>query len=115
MSLTKREEKEAARFRAAIEADKAYGAANGWSAVTLHSAVVITARHFAKGESEPFRREILRIAADVTCIPMEWVPTVDGMLTKAWRPARGEVGWLPYEVTPEAWAKATPILDSAPA
>jgi hypothetical protein len=43
---------------------------------------------------------LLAIAAELTGIPLEPLPLMDGSTAQAWRPARGELEWLPYEAGP---------------
>lgn len=77
--------------------------------VTLGGTVCIYARHFAGPSPEnpqpsrAYRQRLLEVAAELTGIPLESLPLEDGSVVQAWRPARGEVGWLPYEETPLAW------------
>jgi len=98
-----------ARFRTAVMELKQQAERNGQALESLLSAVVIGARHFAQGESVSLRRSLLEAAAEITGVPMETVPVAGGRhKVSAWRPARGEVGWLPYEVTPEEWSHITP-------
>lgn len=76
---------------------------------SLGSAVTIAARHFAGPRanrqlpSSEYRQQLLAIAAEVTGIPLEPLPLADGTVAQAWRPAAGEVGWLPYEESPVLW------------
>lgn len=67
--------------------------------------LVISLRHFATGRSLDFRREMLKIAAEATGIALEPLPQPDGPEVLAWRPARGEVGWTPYNNAAELWAQ----------
>lgn len=107
-ALTPAEMETLDRFRKAIEEDKARAAVGHWEMSSLLSVVVIAARHFATGESIALRRALLETAAEVTGVPMELVPQGVNWI-RAWRPAQGEVGWLPYRLTSEAWMRATPI------
>ena len=72
------------------------------------NSIAIAARYFADGTSTGlgYRRRLLEIAAEATGIALVRLPQPDGTEAMAWPPVRGEVGWPPYEESPEAWAGA---------
>lgn len=105
--MNETETKELDRFRG-VATDYMHGSRSKWDNGKPHaletklSSVVIAARHFARGDEAP-AAEILRIAAEVTGVPLEKRKDVNGNDVDVWPPARGEVGWLPYDVPPENW------------
>ncbi|NOJ91977.1 hypothetical protein HMI51_03320 [Corallococcus coralloides] len=79
--------------------------------MTRISSAVITTRHFGMPSHDSPRLpadELLRIAADVTGVPLEVMTDAQGREVQVWRPARGEVGWLPYDVPPANWTPPPP-------
>lgn len=104
--MTEAVQKELARFREVITKDYGRttweGTTTPLPAVSRLASVQIACRHFARGGALP-ADEILRIAAEVTGLPMEEMTDVDGKSVKMWWPVRGEVGWLPYSERPMSW------------
>lgn len=99
-------QKELERFRSVITKD---WARTTWDdtdkplpAVSRLSGVAIACRHFAIGGKFP-AEDILRIAAEVTGLPMEEMTDASGNTVKMWWPVHGEVGWLPYQERPMMW------------
>jgi hypothetical protein len=109
--LTRQEGETLELFRATVTEKKAQAKEGGWSQESLLSAVVIAARHFAVGESHACRMGLLEIASGETGVPLVSV-SFEGWpwRVRSWPPARGEVGWLPYEFSPSDWARAVPDL-----
>lgn len=110
--MTDKERADLERFRACVREDVGRSHAPGYSTdrlASLGSAVCIAARHFASGSVEnpepslEYRKQLLSIAAELTGIPLEPLTLADGTVAQAWRPARGEVGWLPYEESGVLW------------
>lgn len=108
--MTEAVQKELERFRSIITKDWARttwdGTATPLPAVSRLSGVAIACRHFAmpyhKMETLP-AAELLRIASDVTGLPLEEMTDADGKTAMMWWPVRGEVGWLPYKERPLMW------------
>lgn len=101
-------QKELERFRSIIAKDWGRTESEGRpvAAVTRLSAVAIACRHFAmpnRARPDLPATEILRIASEVTGYPMETMTDASGAKVQVWRPVRGEVGWLPYDVPPQNW------------
>lgn len=92
------------RFRSVIQKDWDMTEMEGRKvhADSRLSSIVIACRHFATGGDLP-AYELLRIASEVTGIPLEQMHDKTGRRVTVWRPARGEVGWLPYAVPPQNW------------
>lgn len=99
-------QKELARFRSIITKDWARTTWEGTStplpAVSRLSGVAIACRHFARGGDLP-ADEILRVASEVTGLPLEEMTDADGKPAMMWWPVHGEVGWLPYKERPMMW------------
>lgn len=70
------------------------------------SSIVIACRHGAtpsKNHRPLHAYDVLRVASEVTGIPLEQMRDTKGRRVTVWRPARGEVGWLPYDVPSQNW------------
>lgn len=104
--MTDAVQKELARFREVITKDYGRttweGTATPLPAVTRLASVEIACRHFARGGDLP-ADELLRIAAEVTSLPLQEMKDADGATVQMWWPVRGEVGWLPYKERPGMW------------
>lgn len=100
-----RQQEELARFREVITKDYGRTTWEGTNTplpmVTRLASVQIACRHFARSDLPA--EEILRIASEVTGIPMEEMADADGKTVKMWWPVRGEAGWLPYTERPMMW------------
>lgn len=92
------------RFRSIIqeEWDRNRSEGRDVHSETRLSAIAIACRHFARGGDLP-AAEILCIASEVTGVPMETMKDANGVEVQVWRPVRGEVGYLPYDVPPSNW------------
>lgn len=98
--------KELERFKGIITKDwsrKTWeGSSEPLPAVSRLASVEIACRHFARDGDLP-AGEILRIAAEVTGLPLQEMTDAHGATVPMWWPVRGEVGWLPYEERPGTW------------
>lgn len=101
-------QKELERFRRIITEDWKRTESEGHPIhpISRLSSISIACRHFAMPHhARPTlpADEILRIAAEVTGLPMEEMEDADGKRVMMWWPVRGEVGWLPYRERPMMW------------